>query len=385
MATVKGAAKRKKVIEQIPGVPVYPGAEILPRRGRYGLKDYAPDGSTEQQEKLHASKTDVVLLHESERVSALRTLSVGLWRPDRNLVQVLFGKGATLNSCGFHDKQEKTHFLYPEEALYLVERGGFELYDGEHALSFQEASALLMNNDMLQTEYLAYVYLKRLGYHVLRRTQYLQYKASRTSDISKNAAASNGEPSAKRTKQSQEDKYQPSASIWQGLFASLSHRISSIWSSFESTLSPVASLLTPAYMDAAPLATAADRTNMADVLARTKIIQQIRMVQRRLNLAQYTELPRAPVDGKPHVCRIAFNVYRPTGSFKKTAPGTPDFAVVVCSYQDPVPRLAELEALTQEAAPSALKFAVEDGGILSMCGLLDLGLATYGPEDMSLS
>jgi hypothetical protein len=28
------------------------------------------------------------------------------------------------------------------------------------------------------------------------------------------------------------------------------------------------------------------------------------------------------------------------------------------SYQDPVPRLAELEALTQEAAPSALKFAV---------------------------
>ena len=86
----------------------------------------------------------------------------------------------------------------------------------------------------------------------------------------------------------------------------------------------------------------------ADVLNRTKIIQQIRMVQCRLNLGQYTEvsrsstahclcsipsclqLPRAPVDGRPLGCRIAFNVYRPSGTFKKTSLGTPDFAVVVC-------------------------------------------------------
>ena len=28
------------------------------------------------------------------------------------------------------------------------------MYDGEHAMSFQEASALLMQNDLQQTEYL---------------------------------------------------------------------------------------------------------------------------------------------------------------------------------------------------------------------------------------
>lgn len=50
---------------------------MVPKRGRQGLKDYAPDGTAEQKAKLQATREEFELLHQCERILSTSVHTIG--------------------------------------------------------------------------------------------------------------------------------------------------------------------------------------------------------------------------------------------------------------------------------------------------------------------
>ncbi|XP_078081448.1 tRNA-splicing endonuclease subunit Sen54 isoform X4 [Mustelus asterias] len=90
----------------------------IPQR-THGQKDFIPDHSAEQAERLRVCREEQWQLLSEERVERLGSLVKAEWKPQESIVELKSNAGKFWHTMGHveHGKQ----LLYPEEALYLLE------------------------------------------------------------------------------------------------------------------------------------------------------------------------------------------------------------------------------------------------------------------------
>ncbi|XP_077980248.1 uncharacterized protein LOC144435534 [Glandiceps talaboti] len=135
----------------------------LPVRGE---KDFAPDNSPWQQYRLQEVYTSQKELLLEERGARLGSVAQATWHPDRGQAEITVERGKFWLTMGHHRNGKK--WLYPEEALFLIDMGALELYYSSVALSVQEAYSMVIPKDIPLDYYQVYSHLLRLGYIVKR-------------------------------------------------------------------------------------------------------------------------------------------------------------------------------------------------------------------------
>ncbi|XP_030317917.1 tRNA-splicing endonuclease subunit Sen54 isoform X1 [Calypte anna] len=137
-----------------------------PRRSG-GQKDFLPDGSAEQAEKLRRWWEEEWQLLSEERGERLGNLVKAEWKPEQGIIELQSPAGKFWHTMGFtkHGKQ----CLLPEEALYLLECGYIQLLYRDLPMSIQEAYETLLSQEAMSLSYYqVFSHLKQLGYIVLR-------------------------------------------------------------------------------------------------------------------------------------------------------------------------------------------------------------------------
>ncbi|XP_002748826.1 tRNA-splicing endonuclease subunit Sen54 isoform X2 [Callithrix jacchus] len=143
-------------------------SQKLPQRS-HGPKDFLPDGSAAQAERLRRCREDLWQLLAEQRVERLGSLVAAEWRPEEGFVELKSPAGKFWQTMGFSEQGRQR--LHPEEALYLLECGSIQLFHQDLPLSIQEAYQLLLTDDTVTfLQYQVFSHLKRLGY-VVRRFQ----------------------------------------------------------------------------------------------------------------------------------------------------------------------------------------------------------------------
>uniref|UniRef100_K9ILX0 Putative trna-splicing endonuclease subunit sen54 n=1 Tax=Desmodus rotundus TaxID=9430 RepID=K9ILX0_DESRO len=143
-------------------------SQKLPQRS-HGPKDFLPDGSAAQAERLRLCRVELWQLLAEERVERLGSLVAAEWRPEEGFVELKSPAGKFWQTMGFSEQGRQR--LHPEEALYLLECGSIQLFYQDLPLSIQEAYQLLLSEDTVTfLQYQVFSHLKRLGY-VVRRFQ----------------------------------------------------------------------------------------------------------------------------------------------------------------------------------------------------------------------
>ncbi|XP_067860463.1 tRNA-splicing endonuclease subunit Sen54 [Heptranchias perlo] len=138
----------------------------IPQR-THGQKDFIPDHSEEQAERLRVCREEQWQLLSEERVERLGSLIKAEWKPQESIVELKSNAGKFWHTMGHvaHGKQ----LLYPEEALYLLECGSIQIYYRELPLSIQESYDILLSARTIPLQqYQVYSHLKRLGYVIMR-------------------------------------------------------------------------------------------------------------------------------------------------------------------------------------------------------------------------
>ncbi|XP_045425868.1 tRNA-splicing endonuclease subunit Sen54 isoform X1 [Lemur catta] len=164
-------------VVEVPAGRVLSARELLAARSRpqklpqrsHGPKDFLPDGSAAQAERLRLCREELWQLLSEERVERLGSLVAAEWRPEEGFVELKSPAGKFWQTMGFSEQGRQR--LHPEEALYLLECGSIQLFHQDLPLSIQEAYQLLLTEDTVTLlQYQVFSHLKRLGY-VVRRFQ----------------------------------------------------------------------------------------------------------------------------------------------------------------------------------------------------------------------
>ncbi|XP_014442163.1 tRNA-splicing endonuclease subunit Sen54 [Tupaia chinensis] len=142
----------------------------LPQRS-HGPKDFLPDGSETQAERLRLCRPPPLPGTETDPSPLLArgSLVAAEWRAEEGFVELKTPAGKFWQTMGFSQRGRQR--LHPEEALYLLECGSLQLFHQDLPLSIQEAYQLLLTEDTVTfLQYQVFSHLKRLGY-VVRRFQ----------------------------------------------------------------------------------------------------------------------------------------------------------------------------------------------------------------------
>ncbi|PRW45365.1 tRNA-splicing endonuclease subunit Sen54 [Chlorella sorokiniana] len=143
-------------------------AAAIFRRGQKG--ELFDDG-----EELDAGEELRSKLDDLHAVWALarsgRDLAAAIWRPELGLAEVVLLRGKVLSHMGF--TKGPKHYLFPEEAAYLVDRANLLLFldlgaQKQRLLSLQECLDLLAGAGVPVDRYLVFCKLLRAGYIVQR-------------------------------------------------------------------------------------------------------------------------------------------------------------------------------------------------------------------------
>lgn len=279
-----------------------------------------------------------------QRAKDRRKVSVGTWYPHarqtqcpcvgsgRGLVKVRVPRGRWWSLVGFNIGG--SHYLYPEEALYLVDRGVLAL---EHpAGSGKEMPVDVAYTTLLGAvdfaTYFTYASLRKLGYAVLRRG----FRPATEPDI--------GEvPSPTATA----DDCGPAATA--------------------SSTGPRGGAGGGAAATAAGVAAdeAADALSIVHTAAMPRA--PATAVKRGRDDDSGEDEDRATASAHPVVRardvepQITFEVWSPSGPFRKTDPGPPAFVCVVVSCGCPLPRPADVARLRGlVSGPTSIRFATVD-------------------------
>ncbi|XP_045425875.1 tRNA-splicing endonuclease subunit Sen54 isoform X6 [Lemur catta] len=136
-------------VVEVPAGRVLSARELLAARSRpqklpqrsHGPKDFLPDGSAAQAERLRLCREELWQLLSEERVERLGSLVAAEWRPEEGFVEL------------------------------KSPAGSIQLFHQDLPLSIQEAYQLLLTEDTVTLlQYQVFSHLKRLGY-VVRRFQ----------------------------------------------------------------------------------------------------------------------------------------------------------------------------------------------------------------------
>jgi tRNA-splicing endonuclease subunit Sen54 len=165
------------------------GPSKIPSRG---LKDFEPHGTEQQQTALQKSRDAMYTVLRQERIHKPDS-ERAVWDPKDNgaWVLVIGGKWSTGVGRGRRVQEDlvdesgkpisiNRQYLYPEEALWLLERGSLDIRwpasagkeEGEGLpMSLQAAHAVFIGSKtqwLTPERYVVYQYLKRAGYNVFR-------------------------------------------------------------------------------------------------------------------------------------------------------------------------------------------------------------------------
>ncbi|XP_047403734.1 tRNA-splicing endonuclease subunit Sen54 isoform X3 [Sciurus carolinensis] len=145
--------EREHAAVEVPAGRVLSAAELLAARSRsqklpqrsHGPKDFLPDRSATQAERLRLCRAELWQLLAEERVERLGSLVAAEWRPEEGFVELKSPAGKFWQTMGFSEQGQQR--LHPEEALYLLECGSIQLFHQDLPLSIQEAYQLLLSGD----------------------------------------------------------------------------------------------------------------------------------------------------------------------------------------------------------------------------------------------
>ncbi|XP_062294673.1 tRNA-splicing endonuclease subunit Sen54 isoform X1 [Scomber scombrus] len=132
-----------------------------------GQKDFFPNDSDEQRERLEQSLNEHWSLISEERVERLGSIVKASWIPSEQIVELQSPAGKFWQTMGFSDNGKQC--LLPEEALYLMECGNLQVFYQDLPLSIQDGyERFLSSNTVSLQQYQVFGHLKRLGYVVHR-------------------------------------------------------------------------------------------------------------------------------------------------------------------------------------------------------------------------
>ncbi|XP_024128443.1 tRNA-splicing endonuclease subunit Sen54 isoform X2 [Oryzias melastigma] len=132
-----------------------------------GQKDFFPDDSDEQRQRLQQSLDEHWSLISEERVERLGNLVKGVWMPRRRLVELQSPAGKFWQTMGF--SADGRQYLLPEEALYLMECGSVQIFHEDLPISIQDGYEMFLSADAVTLQqFQVFGHLKRLGYVVHR-------------------------------------------------------------------------------------------------------------------------------------------------------------------------------------------------------------------------
>uniref|UniRef100_A0A665TP89 tRNA-splicing endonuclease subunit Sen54 N-terminal domain-containing protein n=1 Tax=Echeneis naucrates TaxID=173247 RepID=A0A665TP89_ECHNA len=132
-----------------------------------GQKDFFPNDSEEQRQRLEQSLNEHWSLISEERVERLGNLVRAKWIPGDQIVELQSPAGKFWQTMGF--SSDGKQFLLPEEALYLMECGNLQVFHRDLPLSIQDGyERFLSPNTLRLQQYQVFGHLKRLGYVVHR-------------------------------------------------------------------------------------------------------------------------------------------------------------------------------------------------------------------------
>ncbi|KAF9186536.1 tRNA-splicing endonuclease subunit sen54 [Haplosporangium sp. Z 767] len=299
-------------------------------------------------------------------------------------------------------------YLYPEEALYLVDRGSLIIEHHSVEMTVQQVWSVYLSQarifDRTQQDatrgirngeddssealnrYLTYAYLKRLGFVVIRPGTYGQQSDARKLQTSEQAII----------------RFSAGALFWSALWTSVievwKSNTSAIVAGIGSWFAPFTKLWNREH--SRPLVANNASLNYDQILKTLQIIPDMRLAQPRMPANQGVHCDNKKARTRPRR-EVDYEVYKPAGAFKKRQPGIPDYKVVVVSPTAALPTLGEFAHLmdgqtdpasglslstqiTQEkgkkskapAGPQIL-FAVVNGGQVSFVNMFNVKAVPY--------
>ncbi|KAI1292409.1 tRNA-splicing endonuclease subunit sen54 [Mortierella claussenii] len=231
-------------------------------------------------------------------------------------------------------------YLYPEEALYLVDRGSLLVDYYGSDLSVQQMWSLYLSqkgNDSLRMErYLTYAYLKRLGFVVIRPGIYDHQKTQQTSAFLSQVL-----------KRSWSGLTLWCSTLWKTLFTTWRLRVRAMVSGIGLRLVSIVGMWTAP--SSRPLIANNVQSCYDRILQDLQIIPTMRLAQSPVQpdfelTVTGSEESGTGASGEREPT-IDFEVYKPAGTFKKRQPGIPDYRVVVIGSGASLPSLGELKVM----------------------------------------
>ncbi|KAF9988073.1 tRNA-splicing endonuclease subunit sen54 [Modicella reniformis] len=258
----------------------------------------------------------------------------------------------------------------------------------------QRATESKRDGSLAMERYLAYAYLKRLGFVVIRPGTYGHESAPRKLS----ASTSQGQVLTRSFATST----QWLLVIWRKFAGTWSHHLRSFVSSMGLYFETITGIWTR--RSGLPLVSNNAHLSYDQILQKLQIIPEIRLSQPSRRLQQATTGVESSVErvNENKKTMVDFEVYKPAGTFKKRQPGTPDYQVAVIESIAVLPSLGELGAmmngqfdLTQEIASSSnlgvpgsgkpkmktgprwpqILFAVVNGGQVSFINMFNIKTA----------
>ncbi|KAK9330268.1 tRNA-splicing endonuclease subunit sen54 N-term-domain-containing protein [Lipomyces starkeyi] len=310
----------------------------LPKRGE---KEYEPTGSSSDRNNRDESRQAMYIALNGERRHTSKVHISGIWYPHLRKAKVLVARGPHFKSIGKADSNGVI-WLLPEEVIYLTERGSMSLYNahGDTNISLQGCYAACLGACHGHERYLVYAHLKRLGFIVQRAASFDGYGEEETIQ----------RPTSNRARKLWNFLVQKFASFCTGLRCVFAKKIPSfgpivcggVWRSYDAIY---------------------------------RALQIIPFYSHRVSIVtpKSTTVP----------FRVAYNIWKPRPSFKKSNPGEPDFRVVVVNAQkDQMPTLAQADALfstlpTALGSTSTSQQRLRDGYKNVIIGVVDCGIISF--------
>ncbi|TPX39619.1 hypothetical protein SeMB42_g04465 [Synchytrium endobioticum] len=286
-----------------------------------GTKLGTPEDCEEHRSKLQVSMDAYLLVLSEERRVQRSSIVRATWLPDVRMAQVSQPNGVHFQSTGRISVNGKLR-LFPEETLYLMERGVISLRVGAGIVSLQQAYLILLDDDWCTLEKCqAYMYLRRLGYYVFRHSLH--------------------QPALSALEVQSKGRQQPRTAtlgIWNPVYSMLSFIVTRfLW-----WRRPVKKNVYVALINTS------ECVSFDDVYKQLQVIPQ--------------PICETPI---PYIWSPDFDAYKPKPHFKKTSPGIPSFSFMVLRAIDKVPLSGDLKHLQSQAPDVPVKLVVVDGSNIS--------------------
>eukprot|EP00172_Hildenbrandia_rubra_P004138 Plantae.Rhodophyta-Hildenbrandia_rubra.ctg7799.p1 GENE.Plantae.Rhodophyta-Hildenbrandia_rubra.ctg7799~~Plantae.Rhodophyta-Hildenbrandia_rubra.ctg7799.p1 ORF type:complete len:333 (-),score=57.80 Plantae.Rhodophyta-Hildenbrandia_rubra.ctg7799:234-1232(-) len=163
----------------------------LPRRGeKESLLQPTDQLDPKHQEEIIKRRETLRRAVSVPRSTRTRQIITADWSEEKRLAVVIKQRGSIISSMGVYDDGKQ--YLWPEEVLFLLDKGTMDLRVDGVPCSFQKAWTLCYEKEdgRFLEKHIAYCHLKRAGY-VVRRVQYRRNEGldSEANDVEKELTA----------------------------------------------------------------------------------------------------------------------------------------------------------------------------------------------------